>query len=631
MNSFTRRAALKTFSLGTAGTLLGFPHLSKYLTFSGLQSEVYSSAIPPEAQKAVDELIGNGIAVFEFTPTDGWVVITKDGIVQSSGIPGECKQKIDEFIKGGHKIMSVGFPPQGSNSWVIITDRAYAASQVGADVTQKLDELKAKGTKVKHISFRPKRNNDRWIIITENGFVAQNIPDDCYQMLCNLQESPKLNGKPVRNINYVNFSNTGGWVILADDYFTERNLDKGCVAKMTEFKGRSMQVDKVVFSKAGWSVLSNQSISNEPNDEIRTFEKSVPGGGIWNRMDLSKVPGVSVAVVIDNKLAWSCGYGFLKTGGIDAVHPDSIFQSGSLSQVFSTIGALKLVEMGKIGLYEDLRDERFKLDIPVKPGFELMEKQEPSLGMILSHRGGLGSTGLKGYANGRQLPTLDNILKAMGGANNQKVMVNYPPNTKYEESAGGFILLDKIIENITGEKAADWLDKNVLAALDMKNSSFQVELAQKYLTENNAAAGHSPTGGMMQGERNRYPESSAYGLFTNAIDVANVIPMLNNGGTFNGRRILTTDLVETMLTPINEKEKRTRGVGVMVTNFEDINENGTNFRYNNSGISTGFRNMFFGFPLQKTGVVVMSNGNAKDGPRFCFDVATAVMKTYGWE
>ena len=69
----------------------------------------------------------------------------------------------------------------------------------------------------------------------------------------------------------------------------------------------------------------------------------------------------------------------------------------------------------------------------------------------------------------------------------------------------------------------------------------------------------------------------------------------------------------------------------MVTNFEDINESGTNFRYNASGICTGFRSMMFGFPLQKTGVVVMSNGNAKDGPRFCYDVATAVMSTLGWQ
>jgi len=302
-----------------------------------------------------------------------------------------------------------------------------------------------------------------------------------------------------------------------------------------------------------------------------------------------------------------------------------------MSQVLSTIGALQLVKLGKLGLYEDLRDERFKFEMPIRSGFEMMKGQEPNLAMLLSHRSGFGLKGLKGYTNGRQLPKLDDIINGTGGANSQKLFMNHAPNTRYSESAGGFIILDKIIESVTGEKAGDWLNDNVLTSLNMKNSTFKIDLAKKYLDDHNVAAGHNPTGGMLQGERYRYPESSAYGLFTNAIDMTNVISMLNQGGTFNGRRLLTTDLAETILTPINEKEKRTRGVGVMVTNFEDINDSGTNFRYNASGICTGFRSMMFGFPLQKTGVVVMSNGNAKDGPRFCYDVASAVMKTLGWQ
>ena len=630
MNSFTRRDALRMFSLGTTGTLLGLPQISKYLSVSQ-KSSIYCSKIPVEAEAAINELAGNGIAVFEFTSEDGWLIVTKDGIVESKNIPSACKAKLEELIKGGHQIITVGFPPQGSNSWVIITDKTYATSQVGTDVTIKLDELKQKGVKVKQIAFRPKRGNDRWIIITENGFIAQNIPDECYQALKNLQESPKHGGQPTRKIHYVNFSNTGGWVILADDYFMERNLEKGCKGKMVEFKGYYQQVDIVAFSKMGWSIVSNNEISDVPTDEIRAFEKNVKGGGIWNRMNLSKVPGVSVGVVIDNKLAWSTGYGFLKTGGTHAAHNNSIYQAGSMSQVISTIGALQLVKDGKIGLYEDLRDERFKFEMPIRSGFEIMKGQEPNLAMLLSHRAGFGLKGLKGYTSGRQLPNLDDIIKGTGGANSQKIFMNHPPNTRYGESAGGFIILDKVIESVTGQKAGDWLNENVLSPLNMKDSTFKIDLAKKYIDDHNVAAGHNPSGGMLQGERYRFPESSAYGLFTNAADMTNVISMLNQGGTFNGRRILTTDLAETILTPVNGKEKRTRGVGVMVTNFEDINDSGKNFRYNASGICTGFRSMMFGFPLQKTGVVVMSNGNAKDGPRFCFDVATAVMSTLGWQ
>ena len=155
MNTFTRRDALRMFSVGTTGTLLGLPQISKYLSVSQ-QSSVYCSQIPKEAEAAINDLVGNGIAVFEFTPADGWLVVTTDGIVQSNNIPSACKVKLDELIQGGHQIISVSFPPQGSNSWVIITDKTYAASQVGKDITDKLDELKQKGVKIKQIAFRPK-------------------------------------------------------------------------------------------------------------------------------------------------------------------------------------------------------------------------------------------------------------------------------------------------------------------------------------------------------------------------------------------------------------------------------------------------------------------------------------------
>jgi CubicO group peptidase (beta-lactamase class C family) len=629
MNTFSRREALRSISLGTAGWLLS-PQIFKETGLNSY-SQVFSYNMPQAAMDAAEALAAGGIGVFTFNAADGWLVVANNGEVRSNNVSGGCIKKIEELIAAGHTVKSVAFPPKGSNSYVIITDKDHYTSEVDGKLIQKLKELKAKGSKVKQIAFRPKRGNDRWIIVTENGFTAQNIPDECYQILKNLQESPKLNGKPTRKINSVSFTNTGGWVVNADDYFFSRNIPGGCLKKMNDLKGKYLQSDEVVFSKSGWSVISHQSVSEAPIDEIRAFEKAVKGGGLWNRMKLSKVPGVSVAVIIDNKLAWSCGYGYLKTGGIHAAHSDSLYQAGSLSQLVSTIGALRLVRLGKIGLEEDLMAEELGLDISMKPGFELEEGQEATLAMLLANRSGYGVKGLKGYTKGRTLPNLDNIIKGAGGANNGKVAIEFPPNTRYEPSAGGFIMLDKIIQKVTDQPADKWLDENVLGPLKMKDSSFDIKVNKAFLDDYNVAAGHNPNGGTLTGERYSYPETSAYGLHTNVKNMANIISMINQGGSFNGETFITTDLIETLLTPVNQLEKRTRGLGAMVTNFEEINETGSNFRYTSSGQCAGFRSLIFGYPVQGTGVVVMTNGNAKDGPRFCYDVAKAVIDTYDWE
>ncbi len=555
MKTFTRREALRSISLGTAGMLWSSSLFANY-SIPTNRAEVASKNMPNDAMEAVQSLSADGIASFSFTPLGGWLVVSQNGQQLSKGIPPDCKAKIDAFVKSGHQIRCVAFPPQGSHGYLIITDKDFAASQIETSLLQKLTAFKSKGIKVKQVAFRPKQGNNRWIIITENGFVAQEIPDECYQILHNLQQSPRINSQPPRKINHVSFSQTGGWIVNADDYFFGKNIPADCEQKMKTFKGQYMQVDLVTFARnGGWCVISNQSMTEQPTDEIRAFEKDVRGGGIWKRMDISKVPGLSVAVVIDNQLAWSSGYGFLKTGGTHAAHHDSIFQAGSMSQLVSTIGALRMVRLGEMGLEEDIRDPKFGIEIPTKGDFEIMEGQEPNLMMLLANRCGFNIKGLRGYSQGKPMPSIDDILKGAGGANNPKVEIQFPPNTRYEPSSGGFIVLDKLIQSVTKTPASKWLNQNVLSPLSMKDSTFNILPDKKYLNDNNVAAGHNPSGGMLSGERLRYPESSAYGLYTNARDLTNIISMINQGGTFNGQTFLTTDLVETLLTPVNELEK----------------------------------------------------------------------------
>lgn len=631
MKIYTRRTAIRSLSLGAAGCFLGTP-LFANRHLSPNYSQVHSKNIPEEVLAAAQSFATVGIASISFTTAGGWLVMAKNGKYLHKSIPGLCITKLDEFISAGHQIQSVAFPPKGSNSFVIITNRGFAVNQIENALKQKLEQLKSAGTKIKHISFRPKRGNDRWIIVTEKGFVAQNITDECYQTLLNLQESPKGDGRPMRKLHHVNFSNTGGWVINSQDYFFGRHIPPACLAKMGELKRQNIQTDLVTFSgQGGWIIVSNSSFSEAPKDAIRAFERMVPGKGIRNRMKISKVPGLSIGVVINNKLAWSCAYGFLKTGGTHAVHSDSIFQAGSMSQLVSTIGALRMARLGKVSLDQDLREEKLGLDIPIKKGFEIMEGQEPTLALLLANRCGFGIPGLKGYSQGRALPSLADMLKGGGKANNRPVNIGFPPDTKYQPSSGGFIFMDKLIQKLENQPADKWLNENVLGPLGMKDSSFNVKIDDKYIKDHNVAAGHNPNGGMLTDERFNYPESSAYGLNTNVKDLANIIKLINQGGSYNGQTFLTTDLVEALLTPVNEKEKRTRGLGLSVTSFEDINQDGSNFRYTKAGQSVGFRSFIMGYPVQGTGVVVMSNGNAKHGPRFCYDVAKTVADIYGWE
>jgi len=75
---------------------------------------------------------------------------------------------------------------------------------------------------------------------------------------------------------------------------------------------------------------------------------------IEERLHAYGVAGLSVAVIDDGRIAWAKGYGVAdKTTG-QAVTPESLFQAGSISKPIAALGALLLVERGKLDLDGDV-------------------------------------------------------------------------------------------------------------------------------------------------------------------------------------------------------------------------------------------------------------------------------------
>src|SRR5690606_19674239 len=66
------------------------------------------------------------------------------------------------------------------------------------------------------------------------------------------------------------------------------------------------------------------------------------------RMAHYKVPGVSIAVIRDGKIAWAKGYGVLQAGKPERVDTATLFSVGSLSKVATAAITLRLVDAGTL-------------------------------------------------------------------------------------------------------------------------------------------------------------------------------------------------------------------------------------------------------------------------------------------
>src|SRR5688572_7689972 len=62
------------------------------------------------------------------------------------------------------------------------------------------------------------------------------------------------------------------------------------------------------------------------------------------------VPGLSIAIVRDARVAWSRGFGLKNSGSKAPVDPDTLFEAGSVSKTVFAYAVLKLCEKGLLEL-----------------------------------------------------------------------------------------------------------------------------------------------------------------------------------------------------------------------------------------------------------------------------------------
>ena len=112
-------------------------------------------------------------------------------------------------------------------------------------------------------------------------------------------------------------------------------------------------------------------------------------------MQKRRIPGLSLAIIQDGKIVKAKGYGVAEKGGETAVTPDTLFQAGSISKPVSALGALHLVEQGKLALDEDVNAKLTTWKVPEN---EFTQEKPVTLRGILSHTAGLTVHGFPGYA-----------------------------------------------------------------------------------------------------------------------------------------------------------------------------------------------------------------------------------------
>lgn len=361
-------------------------------------------------------------------------------------------------------------------------------------------------------------------------------------------------------------------------------------------------------------------IASADADKIKAVENGLQanvvfegdkGWTISERMTHYGVPGVSVAVIEDFKVAWYKTYGLAdQQEGIKAVE-STLFQAGSVSKPVAAFGAMQMVGAGSLSLDGNINKQLKTWKLPEN---EFTRQHEVSLKQLLSHTGGLTVHGFLGYAEGLDVPTLVQVLNGASPANSDAIVVDKLPGEGFRYSGGGYSIAQQMMIDVSDQAFPELMQKQLLGPAGMKRSTFNQPLTPAQLKF--AAAGVLPDGRDVPGKRHVYPEMAAAGLWTTAEDLA-LFAIAMQDSLRGKSKLLSRDLAQQMITPVDAAY----GLGFGVSN------KGDDLYFGHGGWDEGFCATLTAHREKGYGAVVMINSNHPD---FMNEVINSVAFAYGW-
>ena len=276
-----------------------------------------------------------------------------------------------------------------------------------------------------------------------------------------------------------------------------------------------------------------------------------------------KVPGLAVIVFKNGKEVYRnmMGNRFLSPRNKNwnlPVTSDSRFRVASISKIFTATGYMQLVEEGKINLDEDVsRYLGFTLRNPNYPNRAITSR------MLLSH-----TSSIRDYPT-PYVPFKSNVRSFFTSADCWTK--NRAPGTNFSYCNLNFVLLATIMEKVSGQRFDKYMTKNVLKPLEIKGSfnlrDFSSGDLQKMGTLYRKTKGESgryyaqiddrpielPNASLLANYRpgtNAGIFSPQGGLRISPEELAHMLQMLMNQGTYKGKQILKSASVQIMEKPV---------------------------------------------------------------------------------
>ena len=175
--------------------------------------------------------------------------------------------------------------------------------------------------------------------------------------------------------------------------------------------------------------------------------------------DFADLPGIAVAVVRGQDVAWKAAFGHLDVEAGVPLSPDARFHIASISKTFAAVAVMTLVEQGALGL-----DSRVDEVLPwFQPPARKGDNAPITIRNLLTHSSGLSREVVS--------PIWSDLTKTPTGVKMQAELTEapplYPSRTVFQYSNLAYLLLGEVVAHVSGMSYVEYLRAHVLDPLGL--------------------------------------------------------------------------------------------------------------------------------------------------------------------
>jgi CubicO group peptidase (beta-lactamase class C family) len=281
------------------------------------------------------------------------------------------------------------------------------------------------------------------------------------------------------------------------------------------------------------------------------------GRVLRDEIERGRVPGAVALVARRGRVGFFDSFGQRDAASGAPMPKDAIFRIYSMTKPITSVAAMMLWEEGRFLLGDPIAKylpELSELDVAVQRGTQIERvpvERAITIHDLLRHTSGL-TYEFRGAGPVQKMYMSAKIYRRAQSSADQvatlgRMPLLHQPGTRWEYGRSTDVV-GRLVEVLSGQKLSVFFEQNILAPLGMVDTAFHVpQRHQSRLAEAFARDPDSGAAVQLPDVRDAPDfESGGGGLVSTASDYARFLQMLLDGGTLDGRRLLSRKTIELM-------------------------------------------------------------------------------------